>query len=157
MTGPRTNAIRRLQEAGVECEVRQYQLDDEEFSAEAVADQLGLPTDQIFKTLVAIGPQGPVLAVVPAGTELDLKRLAAHLGARRVRLAPTSDLMKLTGYPRGAVTALGLDRGYDVVIDEVAALHDRIAVSAGAKGVQMMLATDDYLDVTAATVADIAR
>ena len=157
MSGARTNAIRRLAEAGIECEVLEYDLSEEDFSAEAVAAQLGIPPDQVFKTLVAVGPGGPVLAVVPAASELDLKRLAAHLGARKVSLAATADLMNLTGFRRGAVTALGLDRGYPVVLDELATVHDRIAVSAGARGVQVRLTVGDYCRLTGADVADIAR
>lgn len=156
MTAATTNALRQLAEAGVAYEVLTYDLADDEFSAEAVADQIGLPHDQVFKTLVVLADDRPVLAVVPAGAGLDLKRLAAHAGARRAVLAPLSDVQRLTGYPRGAVTALG-DRRHPVVIDEIASVHDRIAVSAGAMGLQVLLGLDDYLEVTGGELADICR
>lgn len=156
MTPATTNALRRLAEEGVAYEVLRYQLSDDDFSAEAVADQIGLPHDQVFKTLVALVDDQPVLAVVPAGAELDLKRLAGHRSARRAALAPLADVRGLTGYPRGAVTALG-DVRHPVVLDEIASVHDRIAVSAGARGLQVVLDLDDYLAVTGAELADICR
>ena len=94
---PKTNALRLLDEAGIDYSLRPYVLADDEFSAEAVAEQLGLPLEQVFKTLLALGAEkGPVFAVVPAGSELDLKRLASHRGERRIELAPRSRVLELT-------------------------------------------------------------
>lgn len=154
---PATNALRMLAAAGVDHRVYAYDLPDSAFSAEAVADQIGLPRAQVFKTLLAHGAAGAVFAVVPAGTELDLKALAAAAGERKMAMVPVADLEPLTGYRRGAVTAIGARRHFPVFLDASAADHERVAVSAGARGLQVMLATADYQAMTAASLASIAR
>jgi len=154
----KTNAVRILDQARVSYELLEYSLSDDEFSAVAVADQLGMAQDQIFKTLVAIGiPSGPVFAVVPAVAKLDLKRLAGQRQQQRMILAPASDLFRLTGYRRGAVTVLGARRAFPAIIGDLATAHEYIAVSAGGPGLQVLVRTTDYLWVTGATVADISR
>ena len=154
----KTNAVRVLDDAQIAYELLEYSLSDDDFSAIAVANHLEMASDRIYKTLIAIGDSGdPVFAVVPAGAELDLKRLAKHCAERRMSLAPLVDVLPLTGYPRGAVTVLGARRAFPVVIDEMATVHESIAVSAGAKGLQVLLPTAAFLRLTAATVADIGR
>ena len=153
----KTNALRLLDEAEVEYRVLAYDLTEESFSAEAVASQLGLPLDQVFKTLVAIGEDGPTFAVVPGGSALDLKALATVRGERKMAMAPLAEVRALTGYERGAVTVLGAKREFPVVIDEIAVVHDEIAVSAGARGLQVLVATGAYLRLTRALSADIGR
>jgi Cys-tRNA(Pro)/Cys-tRNA(Cys) deacylase len=153
-----TNASRLLAAAGVDHEIRTYDLTTEEFSAEAVADAIGMPWEQVFKTLVVAGDAfGPAFAVVPAGTELDLRALAAATGARKLALVPVAELPGLTGYRRGGVTVMGAKKRLPVYLDASAADHDRIAVSAGSPGAQIVLATADYLAVTDATLLPIAR
>ena len=154
----KTIASRILDATGVDHELIRYELDEENFSAEAVADVLGIAADEIFKTLVAVGDRtGPVFAVIPGGTRLDLKRLAGASGNRTVTLAPLADVRDLTGYPRGAVTVLGAKRELPVYLDETAALHARIGVSGGAIGVELVLRPEDYARVTGAELADICR
>ncbi len=157
MAAASTNAIRMLTAAGVDHEVRAYALAAEDFSAEAVADAIGLPRAQVFKTLVASAGADPVFAVVPAGSELDLKALAAAHGARSATLVPTADLERITGYRRGAVTVIGARTLLPVFLDASATGHDRIAVSAGAPGLQVVLAPADYITVTGANMAPITR
>ena len=153
----KTNAVRIIERAGIEYEVREYSLSMEEFTAERVAELIDMEPDQVFKTLVAIGERnGPCFAVIPANTELNLKALAAAHGDRKVHLASLKEVMPLTGYERGAVTVVGARKPFPVYLDEVAELFDEIAVSAGARGVQVVLNPTDYLELTGAAVAAIA-
>lgn len=152
----KTNALRMLEQAGITYEVREYSLAMDEFTAEGVAELIGRPPDQVFKTLIAVGEtNGPCFAVIPANTELDLKALAAAHGERRIRLASLREVLPLTGYERGAVTAIAAKKSYPVYLDEVADLFDVIAVSAGARGLQVLLSTEDYVTLTGATIAAI--
>ena len=152
----KTNALRSLEQAEIPYEVRTYDLSMEDFTAERVAQLIGMEPDQVFKTLVAVGDRnGPCFAVIPANTELDLKALAAAHGERKIRLASLKEVQPLTGYERGSVTALAAKKPYPVYLDEVAGLFDNIAVSAGAKGLQVVLATTAYLTLTDATITAI--
>ena len=154
---PKTIALRLIDDAGIPYDAMPYTLSDAEFSARAVAVRLGIPEDQIFKTLLAIGYRGPTFAVIPASGELDLKALARVRNERRMSMVPVGDLRGLTGYARGAVTVPGATHAYPVVLDESALLHERIAVSAGMKGLQVMVATESYRELVDATVAAVTR
>ena len=152
----KTNAVRLIEQAGIDYEVREYSISMEDFSAERVAELVGMEPDQVFKTLVAIGERnGPCFAVIPANTELNLKALAAAHGDRKVQLASLKEVMPLTGYERGAVTVIGAKRALPVYVDEVAELFNEIAVSAGARGVQVVLAPADYIELTGGVIAAI--
>ncbi len=152
----KTNALRLIEQAGFGYEVREYDLALEEFTAERVAELVGMAPDQVYKTLLAVGDRnGPCFAVIPANTELDVKALAAVHGERRIRLASLKEVLPLTGYERGSVTAIGAKKPLPVYLDEVAELFDEIAVSAGAKGLQVVLTTTDYIELTGATIAPI--
>ncbi len=152
----KTNALRIIAQAGIDFEVREYSLAMDEFTAERVADLVGMPSDQVFKTLVAVGKRnGPCFAAIPANTELDLKQLAAAHGERKIRLASLKEVLPLTGYQRGAVTAIGAKKPFPVYLDEVAELFDEIAVSAGANGVQVLLKTASYISLTKAAIASL--
>ena len=154
----KTNAVRLLEAAGITHEVREYDISMDEFSAGAVADLIGVPAAQVFKTLVATGERtGACFAVIPADTELDLKALARAAGDRRMTLVPLRGVEPLTGYRRGGVTAIGARKELPVFLDLSAAEHDLIGVSGGAKGVQVMLTPDDYVAVTGARLDAIAR
>jgi Cys-tRNA(Pro)/Cys-tRNA(Cys) deacylase len=158
MGSAKTNAARLLDEAGIAYEVREYDLDLADFTAERVAEELGVEAITVFKTLVVEGDKtGPVFAVVPGGAELDLKALAKVSGNRRMTMAPVAGIEQLTGYVRGGVTVLGAKRAFPVYADETIELHDHVGVSGGSKGVQLFLAPGDYLALVGATVADIAR
>lgn len=154
----KTNALRLIEQAGIGFQTRDYSLAMEEFSAERVAELVGMAPDQVFKTLVAIGERnGPCFAVIPANTELDLKALATAHCDRKMHLAALKDVLPLTGYQRGSVTVIGARKPFPVYIDEVAELFDEIAVSAGTKGVQVVLAPTDYIALTNATLALITK
>lgn len=157
-TVAKTNALRLIEQAGIEFETRDYSLPIEEFGGERVADLVGMQPDQVFKTLVAVGERnGPCFAVIPVNTELDLKALAAAHGDRKIHLAPLKEVLPLTGYQRGSVTVIGARKQFPVYLDEVAELFDEIAVSAGTRGVQVVLATGDYVALSDATIVAIGR
>lgn len=154
----KTNAARLLDTLGIRYELREYEVDLEDLSAETVARKVGLEPAQVFKTLVARGDRhGVCMAVVPADNELDLKALARLTGDRKVDTVPLKELQPLTGYIRGGVTALAGKKEYPTFVDETAELFDVISVSAGVRGTQLLLAPADYLRVTKAKVGPIGR
>ena len=153
----KTNAARILDSLGIRYELRDYDVDPEDLSAETVAAKIGMPPEQVWKTLVARGDRnGVCLAVVPASAKLDLKSLARLSGDRKIDTVPLKEVQPLTGYVRGGVTALGSKKSYPVFADETIELFDRIAVSAGVRGTQILIAPGDYLRATGATIGAIA-
>ncbi len=154
----KTNATRQLDKLGIHYELREYEVDPEDLSAIKVAGQIGLPAEQVFKTLVAKGDvHGILMAIVPGDAEVDLKALARVSGNRSVEMVPVSQLQALTGYIRGGVTALAGKKDYPAYLDETAQLYDIISVSAGIRGTQILLNPDDYIRATGATVGAITR
>ncbi len=154
----KTNAARSLDKLGIAYEIREYAVDPDDLGAEKVAQGIGLPLEQVFKTLVVRGERrGVLLAIVAGDAELDLKAVARIAGDRRVEMVPLKDVLPLTGYIRGGVTALACRKNYPVFADEQIQRHERIAVSAGMRGAQLVLAPADYLRATGATVGPIAR
>lgn len=158
MATPKTNAIRLLDRMKIAYEVRAYEVDPDDLAAESVARKVGLPAEQVFKTLVARGDKaGVCLAVVPGDAQLDLKALARSTRDKKVDTVALKEVEPLTGYIRGGVTALACKKDYPVYLDETAQLFDVISISAGVRGLQILLAPDDYIRVTGATVAAIAK
>ncbi len=154
----KTNAARILEQLGIPFELRQYEVDPDDLSAENVAAKIGFPIEQTFKTLVARGDRaGVCLAVLPGNAELDLKALARSTGDRKIDVVPLKEVQPLTGYIRGGVTALGCKKPYPVYIDEFAQIYDRISVSAGLRGEQILLSPEDYRRAVDGTWAPIAR
>jgi Cys-tRNA(Pro)/Cys-tRNA(Cys) deacylase len=154
----KTNAVRLLDTLGVRYELREYEVDPAALDAETVARQIGLRPEQVFKTLVARGDRnGVCLAVVPANMELDEKALARLNGDRKTELVPLKEVQALTGHVRGGVTALACKRKYPVFIDDTAELFDVISVSAGARGIQILLSPTDYLAAVHGIVGAITR
>ena len=152
-----TNAARILERMGIRFELRDYEVDEANLSAENVAKKVGLPLDQVWKTLVARGDRnGVLLAVLPGSATLDLKALAKLSGNRSVDTVALKEVQPLTGYIRGGVTALGGKKDYPVFVDEMMAVFDVVAVSAGVRGTQILVAPSDYLRATGATVGAIA-
>ena len=153
----KTNAVRLLEQLGIKYEVREYEVDPEDLAAETVAVKIGLPPGQVFKTLVARGDRnGVCMAVIPGNSELDLKALAAASGNRKIQLTPVKDLQSLTGYIRGGVTALSTRKAYPVFVDETIELFDVVSISAGIRGMQILLSPQDYLKTTRAVLATLA-
>jgi Cys-tRNA(Pro)/Cys-tRNA(Cys) deacylase len=154
----KTNAVRLLERQGVRFELREYEVDPEDLAAESVARKVGLPPEQVFKTLVARGDKrGVCLAVVPGDAQLDLKALARATGDKKIDTVPLKEVEPLTGYIRGGVTALACKKPYPVFLDETAELFDTISISAGVRGLQIVLAPADYIQFLGATVAPIAK
>jgi Cys-tRNA(Pro)/Cys-tRNA(Cys) deacylase len=154
----KTNAIRKLEQGGIPHRLCTYDVDPDDLSAESVARKVGMPPEQVFKTLVVRGDKtGVFLAVIPGNTELDLKAAAKATGNRKVETVALREVQPLTGYVRGGVTALACKRDYSVVVDDTMEMHEEIAVSAGVRGCQMVLSPMDYVRVVAAQLADIAR
>lgn len=154
----KTNAARLLDQLGIRYELREYEVDPNDLTAAAVAHKIRLPSEQVFKTLVARGDRnGVCLAVIPGDTELNLKALAAASGDRKIQLVPMKELQGLTGYIRGGVTALAGKKDYPVYVDETIELFDTVSISAGIRGLQILVAPADYLRATDATVAAIAE
>ena len=154
----KTNAARILDALGIRYELREYEVDEEDLSAESVARKVGLPPEQVFKTLVCRGDRSGVLfAVVPAGAELDFKAAARLSGDRSVEMVALREVQPLTGYIRGGVTVPGARKDYPAYADETIELFDVISVSAGARGTQLLLAPSDYLRATKARTGPLTR
>jgi Cys-tRNA(Pro)/Cys-tRNA(Cys) deacylase len=154
----KTNAARLLDSLGIRYELREYEVDPNDLAAESVAAKIGLPAEQVFKTLVLRGDRnGVCLAVVPGDAEVDEKALARLTGDRRVEMVPLKEVQGLTGYIRGGVTALAGKRDYPVFVDETAELFDIVSISAGARGTQILLSPADYLRAVSAKTGAIAR
>jgi len=154
----KTNASRLLDTLGIHYELREYEVDPDHLSAEHVAQKVGMPAEQVFKTLVARGDRnGVCLAVVPANLELDPKALARLSGDRKTEVVPLKEVQPLTGYVRGGVTALACRKDYPVYVDETMQLFDQVAVSAGVRGTQILIAPDDYLRAVKGKAGPISR
>jgi Cys-tRNA(Pro)/Cys-tRNA(Cys) deacylase len=154
----KTNAVRLLDQLRIPYELREYEVDPNDLAAETVAARIGLPPEQVFKTLVAQGERnGVCMAVIPGDQELNLKALAGAAGERKVELVPVKELQALTGYIRGGVTAMAAKRDFPVYADETIELFDVISISAGMRGLQILLTPADYLAVTKAKLADLSQ
>lgn len=147
-----------LDQLSIRYELREYEVDPSDLSAETVAAKVGLPSGQVFKTLAVRGDRnGVCLAVIPGNAELDLKALAYITGDRKVEMLPLKEVQAVTGYIRGSVTALAGKRDYPVYVDDTVELFDVISVSAGMRGIQALLAPADYLRAVKGHVAAIAK
>ena len=153
----KTNAVRLLDQLGISYELREYEVDPDDLTAQTVAEKVSLPPEQVFKTLVARGDRnGICMAVIPGDSELDLKALAEASKDRKIHLVQMKELFPLTGYVRGGVTAFAGKKNYPVYVDETLELFDVVSVSAGTRGLQILLKPEDYLRVTNGTIAPIA-
>lgn len=158
MSAHKTNAARYLDSLAIRYEIREYAVDPEEFSAIVVAEKIGLPPEQVFKTLLCVTQEREhVFAVVPGDAELDFKKLAAAAGARKTEMVSLREVQPLTGYVRGGVTVFGAKKDFPVFVDETVELFDVISVSAGSRGMQVLLSPADYLRASKATVADLTK
>ena len=154
----KTNAARILDAAGIHYELREYAVDENDLSAPSVAEKIGMPAEQVFKTLVARGDRtGVLMACIPANTELDLKALAAASGNKKVELVAVKEVLGLTGYIRGGVSPVGTKKPYPFYLDETVDLFDTISVSAGMRGCQMILAPRDLARAAGAQLCAIAK
>lgn len=154
----KTNAARLLDSLGISYEVREYEVDPDDLAAESVARKVGLPPEQVFKTLVARGDKhGVCFAVVPGDQQLDLKALATLTGDKKIETVALKEVQPLTGYIRGGVTALAAKKSYPVFVDETLELFEVVSISSGLRGAQLILAPADYLRATGGRVGGIAK
>jgi len=152
----KTNAARLLDKLGIVYELRTYAVGAEHTEAVEIARMVGMRPEQVFKTLLAVGDKsGPCFAVIAANAELDLKALARVSQNRSVSMAPLKDVQPLTGYVRGGVTALAAKKAYPVYLDASAETLERMSVSAGMRGEQILLSPGDYRRATGAAIAGI--
>ena len=142
----KTNGARLLESLGIAFELREYDVDPNDLTATTVAKKIGMPAEQVFKTLITTDrSDAHVFAVIPGDAELDFKKLARAAGLRRAEMVPLKDVQMLTGYIRGGVTVFGAKKPFPVWVDETVLLFDRISVSAGTRGTQLILSPDHYL------------
>ncbi len=154
----KTIAARILDQLNIAYELRAYEVNEDELDAVTVARKVKLPPEAVFKTLVARGDKtGVLMALVAADAELDLKKLATVSGNKKIELVAVKELLGLTGYIRGGCSPLGAKKKYPVFVDETVILSAQISISAGQRGLQLILAPDDLQRATEATLVDIAK
>ena len=154
----KTNAARILDGLGIAYEVKTYAVDESDLSAVHVAQISGLDIKMIFKTLTARGDKtGVIMAVIGGGDELDLKALAKASGNKSVEMVALKELLPLTGYVRGGCSPLGAKKNFPVFLDARALLLEKISISAGQRGMQIVLAPKDLVKAVNATVAELVK
>jgi Cys-tRNA(Pro)/Cys-tRNA(Cys) deacylase len=155
----KTNAVRILEAAQIPFELRRYEVDPEDLSAETVARKVQMPIGRVYKTLVCRGERsGVIFAVVAGDCELDLKVLARSANDHKCQMVPLKEVQPLTGYVRGGVTVLGAKKAFPVFVDAAIATHEQVSVSAGMRGLQVILAPGAFLQaVQASLVARLGR
>ncbi|HIQ77507.1 MAG TPA: Cys-tRNA(Pro) deacylase [Candidatus Faecousia excrementipullorum] len=154
--GSKTNAVRLVEQAGISCKEQFYEYQEDDLSGMHAAQVLGMPPEQVFKTLVARGPKtGIHVYCIPVCCELDLKKAARVAGDKSMELVAVKELLPLTGYIRGGCSPVGMKKQYPTFLDETCILYEEIAVSAGERGHQMLLNPEDLAKITNATYADI--
>ena len=154
----KTNGARFLDGLAIPYSLREYEVDPEDLTATTVARKIGMPAEQVFKTLLTTdGAGGYFFAVIPGDAELDFKKLARVAGVRKAEMVSLKDVQPLTGYIRGGVTVFGAKKAYPVFADETIELFDEISVSAGVRGTQLILSPADYLRAAEAAVADLTK
>jgi len=154
----KTNAARLLDSLKINYELREYEIDESDLSAESVAKKVGLPPEQVFKTLVARGDKtGVLMACIPGNAELDLKAMATVSGNKKVEMVPMKEIQQLTGYIRGGVSPIGTKKHYPVFLDESAMGFPFISISAGARGSQILISSRDLIGALGITVCKIGQ
>ncbi|MDF2951514.1 MAG: ybaK/ebsC protein [Anaerocolumna sp.] len=154
----KTNAMRLLDQVKIEYQTIEYQVDEDNLAGEHVASQIGVPLEQVFKTLVAKGEKkGIMVFCIPVNTELNLKKAATVTGDKKIELVHVKDLLGLTGYIRGGCSPIGMKKKYPTYMDETAILFDTIAVSAGVRGCQLILNPEDLADYVGASLCDLTN
>ena len=152
----KTNAIRIVEQARIPYKEAFYDYDEKDLSGQAAARAIGLPEEQVFKTLVARGPKtGIHIFCIPVCFELDLKKAAKAVSDKNVELIPVKELLSVTGYIRGGCSPIAMKKHYPTYIDETCQLHEIIAVSAGERGHQILLDPLALAELVNAQMKDI--
>lgn len=154
----KTNACRILDQHGIVYEIREYTVNEEELDAVTVAHKIALPPEQVFKTLVLTGDTHKYfVAVIPGNAELDLKQTARVTGNKSCAMLPMKELLPLTGYIRGGCSPIGMKKSFPTFLDETAELFDRISISPGKRGMQVLLAPQDLVRVCNAEIVELYK
>ena len=152
----KTNAVRLVENAQIPCREAFYEYDEKDLSGTHAADALGFPQEQVFKTLVARGEKtGINVFCIPVCCELDLKKAARAAGDKNMELVAVKELLNLTGYIRGGCSPVGMKKKYPTYFDETCILWDEIAVSAGARGHQMIVPPEALARLVNGNLVDI--
>ena len=154
----KTNAIRLVEQAGIFHRCTEYDYDEQDLSGTHAAEAIGMPPEQVFKTLVARGEKRGILVFcIPVCCALDLKKAAKAVGDKKIEMVHMKELLSLTGYMRGGCSPIGMKKAYPTFIDETAQLYEEVAVSAGIRGQQLILAPDDLISYADMTVCDLTE
>ncbi|MDM1071545.1 Cys-tRNA(Pro) deacylase [Empedobacter brevis] len=154
----KTNAVRILDTHQISYELREYEVDEEHVDAMHVAESLGVNPEGIYKTLILKGNVEPyIVAVIPANTHLDMKKFAKVSGNKNCEMLPLKDVLNVTGYIRGGCSPIGMKKQFPTYIEELAILQDRICISAGKRGLQILLNAEDLKPLIGAQFADITQ
>ena len=154
----KTNAARFLDDLKIDYKISEYEVDESDLSAESVAKKVGLPPEQVFKTLVARGDKkGVLMACIPGPAELDLKTLAPLSGNKKVEMVHLKEIQPLTGYIRGGVSPIGSKKSYPIFLDESAVRFPFISISAGQRGFQILISPGDLIKALNITLCKIAK
>ncbi len=152
----KTNAMRLLEQAKIEFETKEYEVDEDDLSGETVAKKVGMDPDSVFKTLVARSDKNAIFVFcIPVTGELDLKKAAKAVGAKKIEMVAVKELLGLTGYIRGGCSPVGMKKAYPTFVDETVVLFDCIAVSAGVRGCQMILNGEKLCGYVNAQITDL--
>lgn len=152
----KTNALRILDSNNIQYELFEYEFNEDEIDAVSVANKINAPHEQVFKTLVATGDKtGTVVFVIPGNEELNLKKAATASGNKRIEMIKVKDLLALTGYIRGGCSPVGMTKRYPTFIEETSVLFDKIYVSSGVRGMQMLVSPADLANITDASLSDL--
>lgn len=152
----KTNAMRLLDAAGITYDTAEYNYDENDLSGTHAAEAIGMPPEQVFKTLVTRGDKTGILVFcIPVNCELDLKKAATVSGNKKLEMIHVKEILGLTGYIRGGCSPIGMKKQYPTFIDESAELFDTLAVSAGMRGRQILIAPSDLISYTGGKVEDI--
>jgi len=154
----KTNVIRLIESERIAYAIKEYEVDENDLSGVHVAIQLGQPVEQVFKTLVLKGEQkGYLVCCIPVAEELDLKKVAKAIGDKKVEMIPMKDLLRITGYIRGGCSPIGMKKKLPTLIDETCELFDIIAISAGVRGMQVLLNPKDLINYIEAQPTDLCK
>lgn len=155
---PKTNVVRLLQAAGIKFDTQEYEFDPNDLAAQHVADSLGQDINRVFKTLVLHGERtGYFVCVVPGNCEVDLKKAAAAAGDKKAEMLPMKELLPLTGYIRGGCSPVGMKKPFPTFFHSTAPDFDTIYVSAGIRGLQLVINPNDLINYVGAIVVDLVK
>lgn len=154
----KTNAMRMLEKANISFSTKEYEVDENDLSGEHLANQLGLPCEQVFKTLVARGERNGIMVFcIPVNEELDLKKASVLTKDKKIEMVPVKELLGLTGYIRGGCSPIGMKKKYPTFIDETVILFEEVYISAGVRGAQIIIKPDDLISFTDAKTYDLVK